>query len=257
MIKVYAGFISMGSRSSEQVHMLRKIEEKYVDKVKIVYPEKLVYRMFHDFARNSVVEDFLKTDCDVLWFLDADISPPENILDLITDNYDKWKLAGAPYPVFMSQPGETFRQVCFTVYRGVIDGKGLGAVTSIPKEGTDFVDGVATGCMFIKREVFDALKKPYFEHVTNPENKKIEMGEDLYFCNKTYNAGFKFFIDYSMVCKHFKEVDLLEVNNYAIDFANKSIDAFNQSLQSQFAKQLLYKKFGRKEASSTSPLISL
>lgn len=236
MVKVFLGIPSTGERSDAQIYTLRKLEEKYKDKIKLVYPEIFVGRIFHDFARNAYVEEFLKSDCDILWFLDSDIVPPIDILDIVTEHQDEWKLAGAPYPVFITPSGMQGPQVVFTVYRR--DERGF-YPTEIPTQGIDRVDGIATGCLFIKKEVIKRLEKPYFEFKYDTETREIKEGEDLGFCRKVNDLGYKFFVDYSKVCKHYKKVCLLDVNNYAIQYANNAVSAYDRGIRQIFAKREL------------------
>lgn len=210
-IKLYMGVPSNGDRVDAQNYYLRRMEKQYGDRIEFVYPEIFVGRIFHDFARNQYVEQFLESDCDILWFLDSDIVPAERTLDLITEHGDKWQLAGAPYPVWMSQPGFDGPQVTFTVYK---ESNGGLAPAAIPNGGIEFVGGVATGCLFIKREVLLKMKKPYFEFKYHAETREICEGEDLGFCLKANALGYKFFIDYSMLCHHFKRISLLDVSNF-------------------------------------------
>lgn len=220
-----------GSIIDSQVYTLRELQETYKDVIEFVYPDSCVHRIFHDHARNALVEEFLATDCDVLWFLDSDITPSKHVLDLVAVHWDKWQVAGAPYPVFMTHSGEAGMQIVFAVYRGS-NGKGM-APSVIPYEGTDYVDGIATGCLFIKREIFSKLKKPYFEFKYDEETRCMKEGEDLGFCLKLQKLGIKFFIDYSMVCRHQKSVDLLEMNNYAISYAQKAVNAYDKMFRGQ------------------------
>jgi hypothetical protein len=228
-IKVYMGVPTTGVVCDVQPYALRELEQKYGDKVELVYPETCVRRMFHDFARNEIVKEFLKTDCDVLWFLDSDIAPAKHVLDLITEHWDKWSVAGAPYPVFMTPGGQKNPQVLFCAYKGT-DGQGLRPST-IPYSGTDFVDGLATGCMFIKREVFAELSEPYFEFKYDEKSRGMTEGEDIGFCMKVNALGYKFFTDYSMVAKHYKTVCLLELNNYAIEYASNAVKAYDAQIR--------------------------
>lgn len=240
-VKIYMGLPTMGNVCAAQVNVLERIRKRYADKVELVYPTCVVKRMFHDFARNAIVDEFLDSDCDILWFLDSDVAPPEHILDLVVEHGDRWKMAGAPYGVFMTPPGEKNPHVVYTVYHRIQDKLCPGKV---PKEGLDYVDGIATGCIFLKREIFKDLKKPYFEFKYREHDRHIEQGEDLGFCKKVSDLGYKFFIDYSMVCKHYKTLCLLEVNNYAIEYANKSVLAYDASIRPQIEKleQLLRSK---------------
>ena len=230
-VKVYCGFPTIGSIYDFQTYCLREIEKKYKDSVELVYPRNCATRFGHDFARNAIVEEFLSSDCDILWMLDSDIAPQTHVLDLITLHGDKWQVAGAPYPVLMSQKGFVSRQITFCVYKGS-NGKGL-SPTTVPDEGTEFVDGLATGCLFIKREVFSKLSKPYFEFKHNPETREAVEGEDLGFCMKLRALGISFFVDYSMACKHMKNVCLLEMNNYALEFAKNTLANYDRQVKIQ------------------------
>lgn len=229
------GIPSTGERSDAQCYFLREVTERYKDKVELVYPKQCVFRSFHDFARNAYVEEFLESDCDVLWFLDSDICPPKHVLDLVALHWNKWEAAGACYPIFMVPPGGSEPSILFTAYKGVIEGQGIG-LTSVPKSGQEFVDGLATGCLFLKRELFAKLEKPYFEFKFNEETRQMKEGEDLGFCLKVNKLGVKFFTDYSMVCKHYKRVCLLDINNYAIDMSNAKVLEYDAEIRPKVEK---------------------
>lgn len=236
--RVFMGVPTNGSVSDFQTYVLRDLQERYSDEIELVWPEQLCQRIFHDAAREGVVQDFLDSGCDILWFLDSDICPPKHVLDLVTMHGDKWKCAAAPYPVFMAQPGESFRQVVYTVYKAIaphpVTKHPRIAPCDVPNEGTDFLDGAATGCLFIKREVFDKLERPYFEFKYDPITRMPIEGEDIGFCLKMHKLGIKFFVDFSMVCKHFKNnIDLVEMNNYAISYAQKCVNWQRDAIQKQ------------------------
>lgn len=236
-IKVYLGWPSTGQREDYHLYMLRDLQERYKEYVELVLPDMCVHRIFHDFARNSVVEEFLASDCDVLWMLDSDVCPPHHILDLIAHHYDKWQVAGAPYPVYQSIPGTEEMSICFTVYKGLgtdvsTNNRGI-KMADVPQDGTEFVDGLATGCVFIKREVFDKLEQPYFEFKFDPTSRRVKEGEDLGFAMKLADLGIKFFVDYSMACEHYKRIGLLQMNNYAIKMNNVAISKYDQQVRGQ------------------------
>jgi hypothetical protein len=220
--KLFVAIPTIGSINDAAFYALRKIEEKYKDKVEFIYPEQCVRRIFHDFARNGMVEDFLKSDADILFFLDSDVAPPTDILDILDE---EWDVAGAPYPIMMTPAGQEIPQIVFTAYKG--KGSRGFSMADVPQEGKEFIDGVATGCMFIKRHIFDKLDKPYFEFKYDEESRMLTSGEDLGFCQKINNLGYKFFVDYSKVCKHYKHVCLLDINNYCLDYAQKSVKKYD------------------------------
>lgn len=234
-IKVYLGWPSTGTSESMHLYLIRDLQDRYGEKIELVLPDLCAHRMFHDFARNEIVEGFLASDCDVLWMLDSDVVPPTHILDLVAHHYDKWVISGAPYPVYMQVPGTFEMSICFTAYKGVLkqgDGRGI-VMAEVPQEGTDYVDALATGCLFIKREVFSKLEKPYFEFKFDKETRRIVEGEDLGFALKLHDLGIKFFTDFGMVCKHLKRVCLLDMNNYAIKMSNEKTLAYDAFIRKQ------------------------
>lgn len=228
-IKLFIAVPTTSTVYAAQTYVLRDLEKTYGDIIEFIYPDDCVHRIFHDFARNELVREFQESGADCMWFLDSDVVPPVNVLNLIRDHYDKWQVAGAPYPVFMQQPGCEAPQVVFTVYK---DTPNVGmAPAKIPYSGTDFAEGMATGCLFIKREVFDKLEKPYYEFKYEQENRLLIEGEDIGFCKKLRAQGIKFFVDYSLVCRHYKTVCLLDVNNYALEMSNRAIQAYDRVIK--------------------------
>lgn len=228
MIKVYCSVPTTGTVADAQVWFWKRTEAKYGDRIQFIWPEQCVRRHFHDFARNEHVRLFLESDADILFFLDSDVVPPDNLMDMVL-KHEEWKVAGAPYPIFMTPPGQERPQIMLTAYNGK-NGRGLGAA-DVPESGTAFIDGLATGCMFIKREVLEAMPQPWFEHKYDPTTRMLTEGEDLGFCKKVNAMGHKFYVDYGMVCKHYKTVCLLELNNYAMEYAKRSVEQYDSLIR--------------------------
>lgn len=77
------------------------------------------------------------------------------------------------------------------------------------------VEGIGTGCMLIKTEVFQHLPKPwFFEPNETPEGEMRQVNEhavpvmrrsgtdDLYFCQKVIDAGFRIIAHGGVLCAH-------------------------------------------------------
>lgn len=74
---------------------------------------------------------------------------------------------------------------------------------SIPLEGKPRlmeVDETGTAGMLIKREVFDALEFPFFSNVYQEDGSLLS--DDIYFCRKAREAGFKIHVDTSVLLGH-------------------------------------------------------
>lgn len=239
--KVYLAWLSTGERRDEHLFLYKRLQEKYSDRLELVLPERSTFLVWHDFARNMAVESFLASDCDILWFLDSDVIPPSNILDLITEHGEKWKLAGAPYPVFMSVPGYRTQQVVYCVYSKREGADDILDPARIPDMGADFIDGIATGCLFIRREILEGLEKPYFEHIFDKETRHLDQGEDLGFCKRMMKAGNRFFIDYSMRCQHIKKVDLISVSDTIEEQKRMVLEAYSKEIRNKMTLQKLAK----------------
>lgn len=232
MLKIFVAVPTTGSVVDSQSFALREMEELYKDVITLVYPKICVRRTFHDFARNQMVEEFLDSGADILWFLDSDITPSPYLLDIVKNHHEKWKVAGATYPVFMQPPGLDHLEVVFTAYKkNPKTGNFMAA--PVPMTGRGFVDGLATGCLFIKREVIEKLSKPYFEFSYNSESREITEGEDLGFMRKLSALDIKVFTDFELACKHQKTVDLLDVSNYAMAYSNRQVEIYAQAARNE------------------------
>jgi hypothetical protein len=132
--------------------------------------------------RNTFVQAALDNDCDYIFFLDADMKFPPDILlrllkadkDIITTNY--------------VTKSETLSRFTATG----LDGKNHRS--KITDKGVTEVALGATGTMLIKTEVFKKLKQPYFYLYWDNYNKRM-FGEDYYFCYKAIKKGLKVWVD--------------------------------------------------------------
>jgi hypothetical protein len=96
-----------------------------------------------DDARNTVVRDFLDSDCTDLVFLDADVSwEPWQVRDLVKYDCD---IVGGVYP-YRREDGQTKMPV-----------RNIEGVTE-PEDGLLEVEGLPTGFLRIKRDVLEFMK---------------------------------------------------------------------------------------------------
>jgi cellulose synthase/poly-beta-1,6-N-acetylglucosamine synthase-like glycosyltransferase len=135
-------------------------------------------------AREKAVEEFLSGDYDALLFIDSDMVVP---VDLIT------RLVEADKDIVS---GLAFRRV--PPYEPCIFKK-CDRISSefwfdYPKGMTE-IEGVGMACTLIKRKVFETLEKPYFFPMP-------KLGEDLAFCIRAKEQGFKIHCDTELICGH-------------------------------------------------------
>lgn len=140
-----------------------------------------------DDSRNSIVREFLETDCTDLVFLDSDVSwEPESLIELCTARIEPLDIAGGVYP---------YRR------NGVMDVPVLGLEGAEPRQdGLIEVKGLPTGFMRIRRPVLDRLRatSPSFRNKAGDVvplifertiNDGIRYGGDIGFCLKVREQG--------------------------------------------------------------------
>jgi len=189
------------------------------------FNESLIQR-----ARNALTKAFLKTDCTHLLFIDADIKfDPMHIIAMVEADMDI--LAGI-YPkkeinwhsvadaVRRGVPTEQLKHYTGSFVVNLLDGATSATVANNqPLE----VLNAGTGCMLIKRRVFEVLEPltpsymndvldlsgilqpepihAYFDVSICPESERL-LSEDYHFCQAWRRAGGKVFVAPWTVLSH-------------------------------------------------------
>jgi len=151
--------------------------------------------------RNSLVESFLKTDYEWFLFIDSDIMPPLNVLDMTKNGKD---ICSGICPQFRKD------RIVSLILKKYQDKYKF--IKNDIKGDVIEIDGVGTGCLLIRRNVFEKIEKPYFEFLFD-EKGMNRLSEDLNFCRKAQEAGFKIWADKRMGLHHFKTIDLKLVSS--------------------------------------------
>jgi GT2 family glycosyltransferase len=178
-----------------------------------VYNESLITR-----ARNTLANEFLKTDADYMLFIDADQGFVASEIERMIDS--DVELIGAIYPMKSINWTRALEAV-----KGGADIKDIEAYTGFfsanlkSEEGETItialdkplqVDNVATGMMLIKREVFEKMiptsekyapasssgyiefeNRVYEFFKTDIDERGVLLSEDYYFCKRWEELGGK------------------------------------------------------------------
>lgn len=67
------------------------------------------------------------------------------------------------------------------------------------------------GCVLLSREVLESIGFPWFREDYGDQWNRNAITEDIYFCDRARRAGFDIWCEPSVVCGHYKTVDLLDV----------------------------------------------
>ena len=136
--------------------------------------------------RNDCVKHFLELDCTHLLFIDSDMTPPANVVARLA-----------------AHDRDVVAAMCFARHRphppmaGFVEAKGWRYLPEwdVARPLTK-VDWVGTGCVLIKRRVFEKLKAPWF--VATDDG----VGSDGNFCALARGKGFGIFVDVATVAGH-------------------------------------------------------
>lgn len=181
------------------------------------YKLRMIIPTHNPFENNlhHIVNDFMDGDYDYWISIDSDNPPMKNPLDLIEMGKD---VIGLPTPVIhfdRDKLGE--RPVYYNAYKYI---KSEDSYTEWPnKKGLQKVDAIGTGCFIVSRRVFmnEEMRKAPFQRQFN-EDGTVYKGNDISFCERLTKNGFNIYAHYDYPCRHFNEVDAVEMIEQWVSF---------------------------------------
>lgn len=130
-------------------------------------------------SRNLAVDAGLETRAEWMLFLDSDmVFPSDTIARLMAHNFP---IVGATYPRKI-QP--------LTFIGNRLDGTPF----SLKDTGLTEASRLPAGCLLIKTEVFDRMKKPFFRCGYDEKTGEI-LGEDFWFSDHVRSLGYALYCD--------------------------------------------------------------
>ena len=137
--------------------------------------------------RERLAEEAIKDGADAILWVDSDMRFPKDALEI---------LLSRDLPIV----GVNATTRRFPVKPTALDidpeTNDLVKVNSKGKTGLEQVMGVGFGMVLIKKEVFLAAQKPWFWFEQTDKGGTI--GEDIYFCAKAFDVGYKTVIDHDL-----------------------------------------------------------
>ena len=179
-------------------------------------------------VQNVMATSFMKSEYKKLWMIDSDMVPRENIFSLLDMDAD---IVGPLYPrshmgFIEEQPRVSF---CAYRYKDVFDVDTFEDYWPEVGTGVQDVSVVGTGCMIVKRRVFEdadmvlgrewthmdgSLRDdtdeeliPYFRNTYSAVGK-YKGGNDVDFCLRARRLGYDVQVNTNVLCGHRKSIDL-------------------------------------------------
>ena len=149
-----------------------------------------------DKARNMIVDEFLKSDCTHLLFIDSDTIPPKSALYKLLEA-DKDIISALTPMIRADDENNTYKRVWNCV--------GFDDKHVTPNQGIVPIKGAGSSCILIKRKVFDIISRPYYRFTYQDDNgKDCFIGEDIFFIIKAISKGVTPYADTDILCSHYK-----------------------------------------------------
>ena len=165
-------------------------------------------------GRRALVEHFLKTDADTLVFVDSDETfAPETFVHLyksdlpVVSGLVFMRIYHHPPCIYRRVPGsDTSISMAQEVKDWMVDNKieasNSPKILDLPAKGNIWeIDECGTGCLAIKREVFEKVPRPWFQG-------NQEIGTDIMFCRRVREAGIPIHVDLRVQLGHLAEYEV-------------------------------------------------
>lgn len=157
-------------------------------KNKIRYSIMIGSRGRQDDQRNSIINEILKhKEYTHILFLDVDHRfPSDTIIKLLSHN--KPIVSGLSF-----KRTEPYNPTIFSWNDEIEE---YSFISNISNELME-VDATGAACLLVEMDVLRKMKHPQFEFFTgfDKNKRKINISEDLYFCKKAKQLGYKIYVD--------------------------------------------------------------
>lgn len=165
-----------------------------------------------EMSRNTLIEDHnhYGSDWTHVLFVDSDTVPPNHALQTLLEA-DADVITGI-YPLLLS------KGFFWSITEMDDDDNWIPMHKNLPRKPFEILS-CGAGCLLVRKEVLEDIEWPYFkfEYQSKWDNggDPIKYGEDMYFCRKVRDKGYKVMADPFIICKHFNNVDLLKTLRFA------------------------------------------
>ncbi len=171
-------------------------------------------------ARHLIVKDFLASDGDICVMCDDDVVPPE-LWGQILNPIDELKADVVAGVAPIGMEGTIFLPNVFIRDDSLSRGYRL-STDFLRETGVQEVDAVGTGLIAISRRVLldKRMREPFRADFSGKGT-----GEDVQFCKRAKECGYKVAVDFDVWCDHMVEIHANGIANAYMTVLNASQEA--------------------------------
>lgn len=150
--------------------------------------------------QNALARDFLKTDCDFFWLTNDDQAYGDDVVFSLLKAFDRTDIQVDIVVPLCLQHDPPHAPLLYDKREGDNYGPYLlekGVSGLVP------VLGSGGGGMLIRRKVFETIPDPWFDQHMVYNDPPTQSTEDLVFCSKVIDYGFKIWGDLDTVVGHY------------------------------------------------------
>lgn len=179
-----------------------------------------------EYARNQCVRAFLADPFwKKLWFIDADMNPPFNALDLL--DYDAPIVSGLTY-IWHGEDWRgdgTYRPPYMKINAFDYQPESEDFKSKLPPRDARVFecDAAGSACLVIRRDVLEDMPEPWFRTPRDPYGQTLR-SEDLDFGLRCMRSGRRTLYVPKVQFGHIKEVDLSHITKYGMASLRTVID---------------------------------
>lgn len=151
-------------------------------------------------GRNTLISGILE-DKNVthIFFLDSDVVPT------IGDLWKLYKLnvdvAAGIYPLRIDN---------VSMWDFKVNGEWYPKEKQLPNTLVS-TNAIGGSTVLVRREVFEKIGYPWYQTIwqeMDSERRTILIGEDIFFCNRVIECGYKIIVDPTVICKHYNYTEI-------------------------------------------------
>jgi hypothetical protein len=201
-------FVGIPTRGTLNWNHVRFMYRLLAENPRLNTPEMEAASLSVCHPRNVLAQKFLSSDAKVLFFIDDDVTPKPNVLDMLRHLND-YDIVGGPYPM-VHPPVCDIPTPCALQTAADTSFQPLPEIFSLA--GVHPCDALGTGCMMIRRSVLESPGILPFRFGVD-EHGVMRASEDIMFCVNAKKAGFTLAADFDQIPDHCHTVSLNTMHN--------------------------------------------